>query len=185
MMGQSATLREGVLLAAAPQLDDANFAKAVVLLCELNEDGALGLILNRPSDSPVADYLPQWTACEPQVVFVGGPVQPEVAVGLMRHAGETPIGFSVVADADGLFDLATPSELVTGAFELLRVFSGYAGWGPGQLEAELAAGDWLILDAEPADAFTPEPLDLWSNVLRRQGGELGLLSTLPDDPRLN
>ena len=170
---------------ATPQLTDPNFSRTVVLVCETNDDGALGLILNRPAEALVGDYLPEWEPSAPPVVFVGGPVQEEVAVGLVRLVASEPVGFSAIAERDGLFDLATPPELVAGAFESLRVFSGYAGWGPDQLEGEIEAGDWLIVEAEVGDAFTAEPEDLWARVLRRQGGELGLLATLPDDPSLN
>ena len=154
-------------------------------MCETNDEGALGLVLNRPAQAFVSDYLPQWTPSAPPVVFAGGPVQEEVAVGLMRRRDAEPVGFSEVSGRDGLFDLATPVELVDGAIELLRVFSGYAGWSSGQLEAELEAGDWLVVDAEAEDAFTDDPEHLWGRVLRRQGGELGLLATLPEDPSLN
>lgn len=178
-------MRAGKLLVAAPALIDPNFARTVVLLCEFNEDGALGLVLNRPTESPVADFLPMWEPDEPPVVFIGGPVQPEVAVGLVRHRGVEPIGFSVVADDYGLFDLATPPELTDGALAALRVFSGYSGWGSGQLEAEVLNGDWVIVDATLDDLFGPDAHGLWSAVLRRQGGELAMLADFPEDPGLN
>lgn len=178
-------MHAGALLVAAPSLLDPNFARSVVLLCEVNEEGALGLMLNRPSQSPVADFLPQWQPEVPSVVFVGGPVQPEIAVGLGRHRGSEPIGFSEVIDDIGLFDLATPAELVDGALSQLRVFSGYAGWGAGQLEAELMTGDWIIVESVEGDAFTGEPDSLWAAVLRRQGGDLARWADYPQDPSLN
>jgi len=178
-------LHGGKLLVAAPSLIDPNFARTVVLLCEVDADGAIGLILNRPSTELVADYLPQWEPAPPTVVFVGGPVQPEIAVGLARRGVEEPIGFSAVDDHLGLFDLATPAELVAGALSSLRVFSGYAGWDRGQLQSELETGDWIVVDRTADDCFTSEPLGLWTEVLRRQGGEVSLLADFPIDPTLN
>ncbi len=189
MMGDSATglpsTHAGALLVAGPSLLDPNFARSVVLLCEVNEEGALGLMLNRPSQSPVADFLPQWQPEPPSVVFVGGPVQPEIAVGLGRRSGGEPIGFTEIRDDIGLFDLATPPELVVGALSQLRVFSGYAGWGEGQLEAELISGDWIVVEPSEGDAFSSEPDDLWAAVLRRQGGDLAMWAAYPQDPSLN
>lgn len=179
------SLHAGSLLVAAPSLVDPNFTRTVVLVCEVSRDGALGLVLNRPADSLVSDYLPQWSPSPPAVVFVGGPVQPEVAVGLGRHQGAEPVGFSLIEGGLGLFDLATPEELVAGGLSHLRVFSGYAGWGPGQLEVELLSDDWIVVDAADDDAFTPDPATLWERVLRRQGGELALLAGFPQDPTLN
>jgi putative transcriptional regulator len=181
----SPSLHAGSLLVAAPSLLDPNFTRTVVLVCEVNPEGALGLVLNRPSDSLVRDYLPQWKPSPPDVVFVGGPVQPEIAVGLGRHAGAEPLGFSAVEGNLGLFDLATPEELVAGGLSHLRVFSGYAGWGAGQLEFELLTDDWVVVAAAVDDPFTQDPLTLWERVLRRQGGELALLAGFPPDPTLN
>jgi putative transcriptional regulator len=156
-----------------------------VLVCELNEEGALGLILNRPTDLAVSEVLPMWTVDDPPVVHVGGPVQPEVAVGLGRHRGHEPIGFSAVSGRIGLFDLATPHEVVGESLANLRVFSGYAGWGPGQLDGELMSGDWIVVDAEDGDVFGAAGDRLWSSVLRRQGGEIALLAAFGEDPNLN
>jgi len=154
-------------------------------MCDVDGEGAIGLVLNRPSRSPVHDYLPQWSPGEPSVVFVGGPVQPEIAVGLAEHSGQSPIGFTEISGDIGLFDLATPVELVSGALSQLRVFSGYCGWARGQLEDELAAGDWIVVASEPDDPFTADAERLWTAVLRRQGGELATLADIPVDPRLN
>ena len=178
-------LETGQLLVAAPAMVDPNFARTVVVLCDIDDDGAIGLVLNRPSQSPVSEYLPQWTAATPPVVFVGGPVQPEIAVGFIEHSGQAPIGFTSVSGSVGLFDLATPPELVEGAVSLLRVFSGYSGWARGQLESEIEAGDWIIIEAASSDHFSAELDTLWSEVLRRQGGELALLAEYPTDPSLN
>ena len=184
-MAAERPLETGHVLVAAPRLHDPNFARGVVLVCALDEAGALGLLLDRPTAEPAARHLDAWERClsPPALVFVGGPVQPETAVGLVRVTeGFHHEAFSPVVPGFGLFDLEVgPVEGVMGA----RVFSGYAGWGPGQLEAEVAAGDWFVVDAEPEDPLTTEPMRLRSRVLRRQGLPLALYVTAPPDPALN
>lgn len=170
----------GTLLVASPVLIDPNFFRTVVLVLQHDEEGAVGVILNRPSASQVSDHLAEWAvvACEPPVVFVGGPVEPAVAICLASSGaqGEIPVieGVWVVDVGEGPGDISTA-----------RIFSGYAGWAAGQLEAELAEGSWIVVDAEPADAFVTNPDALWSDVLRRQRGSLRLLASYPPDPSLN
>ncbi len=169
----------GRLLVAAPTLIDPNFFRTVVLLLSHDEDGAVGVVLNRPSAEPVNAHLPAWSEAtgEWNVVFVGGPVQPEVAVGLVSHGGveRLPVGGVEVAD---LAQDPPPGARA-------RIFSGYSGWGPGQLEAEIAEQAWIFVDADPGDAFTADPEGLWSAVLRRQPGLMSMLATFPVDPALN
>lgn len=176
----------GKLLVASPVLVDPNFHRAVVLVLDHNDDGALGVVLNRPSTAPVREPLPAWAdaVTEPSVVFVGGPVQQTAALGLgHRGSGLTGEGLRVLGGTVGTIDLdADPATLGLGA---ARVFAGYAGWGGGQLELELSTGSWLVLDALPEDIFTDEPEVLWPQVLRRQHGELAFLSLFPEDPSLN
>lgn len=169
----------GQLLIATPRIADPNFAATVILVCGHDDDGSVGVIINRPTELDAADYLPEWEGhlAEPAVVFEGGPVQREVAVGIGRgmDMSEAPI-----LDDVGLIDLSlSPGE---GA---ARVFSGYAGWGPGQLDAEVAAGDWFVVPALVDDAFSPNPDGLWRVVLRRQPGEMALYAQFPADPSLN
>jgi len=186
--------RTGQLLAATPMLGDANFRRTIVLLVEDDpEEGTLGVVLNRPSRIPVDQVLEQWTSLVtgPSVLFHGGPVSPDSALGLALPRGnEEPIGWRSLSGSKlmsrvGLVDLGAPPELLAGGIASLRVFAGYAGWGAGQLEAEIEAGAWLVLEAVPEDAFATEPDRLYPSVLRRQGGEVALLSTYPDDPVLN
>jgi putative transcriptional regulator len=179
----------GALLVASPALDDPNFARTVILLLDHDADGAVGMVLNRPTDISASDALPEWAfaATEPAVVHVGGPVTPQAVVCLGRiKAGvqSAPAGWRPLAGAIGALDLDEASELVD-ALDAVRFFAGYAGWGPGQLERELRIGGWLVLAADPNDPFTAEPAKLWSSVLRRQGGDLALLSTMPADPSDN
>jgi len=178
----------GRLLVASPTLDDPNFTRAVILLLDHDADGALGVILNRPSEISAGDALPRWAdvASEPAVVHVGGPVTPQVVVCLGRvKVGAEPQGWTPLAGTIGAVDLEREPDDLVGVLDGLRLFAGYAGWGAGQLETELRLGGWLVMAAEPDDAFTAAPDTLWSRVLRRQGGELAMLHTMPIDPTQN
>jgi putative transcriptional regulator len=173
----------GKLLVAAPSLADPNFYRTVVLMFEHTDEGAAGVVLNRPSETTVREVLPSWAelAAEPGVVFVGGPVQPDGVICLARAApDQSPDGFRELADGIGSLDLEQDATV-----ETLRIFAGYSGWGGGQLEAELAEEAWLILDALPGDVFTPGPGQLWREVFRRQSGNLRLLANFPPHPSLN
>jgi putative transcriptional regulator len=181
-------LAAGRLLIATPMLVDPNFDHTVVLLLDFDETGALGVVLNRPSDVPVHAILPAWSdrVPEPDVLFQGGPVGTDSALAVAHVAGsEDPVGFRRVFGTTGIIDLDTPAELLTDGVAGLRVFAGYAGWGPGQLQAEVAEGSWLTVDSLPMDVFGAHPAGLWSAVLRRQPGELAWLSTMPIDPTHN
>ncbi|MGI5482530.1 YqgE/AlgH family protein [Streptomyces lavendofoliae] len=178
----------GRLLVATPALADPNFDRAVVLLLDHDDEGSLGVVLNRPTPVGVGDILEGWAplAGEPGVVFQGGPVSLDAALGLAVIPGdEGPLGWRRVYGAIGLVDLQTPPELLAAALGSLRIFAGYAGWGPGQLEDELAEGAWFVVDSEPGDVSSPRPESLWREVLRRQRGELAMIATYPDDPSLN
>jgi putative transcriptional regulator len=168
-------------------LADPNFFRSVVLMCAVDGEGAFGLVLNRPSDVPVGDHLPGWVErlTRPEVVFVGGPVQPATAIGLGLRRGPEPPGWSEVAGRIGLVDLTAAPGDVVGHLETLRVFSGYAGWGAGQLEDELATGDWVVASAVPEDAFGDRPDNLWRTVLKREGGRAAMYADFPIDPRAN
>lgn len=180
------TLR-GRLLVAEPMLLDPNFVRTVVLLVEHTEEGAAGVVLNRPSETALHDALPAWSgrAVEPAVVFVGGPVSPTAAIGLARmKPGAEAIHCTPVIDGVALVDLdGEPDELDDGVVGV-RLFGGYAGWGGGQLEAELELGGWLVVDAEPDDAFSDDPEGLWKRVLRRQPGRVALTASFPPDPSM-
>ncbi len=182
-------VRAGMLLVATPQLLDPNFVDSVVLVLDVDEGGALGVVLNRPSGVPVAEVLETWgeIASEPEVLFRGGPVSTEGALGvaLLRDRDDVPVGFREVDGLLGLVDLDTPIELVTGSLAGMRIFAGYAGWGADQLAAEIAEGSWYVVPGEAVDVFRLDPAELWRDVLRRQPGELAWHSTRPVDPELN
>jgi putative transcriptional regulator len=182
------TLR-GQLLVATPPLVDPNFDRTVVLVLEHNDDGALGLVLNRPSDARLVDALPDWHThgAEPGVVFLGGPVSTDAVIGMALVSGDDaePESFTPLFLGLGTVDLSRdPADLE--GLQMVRVFAGYSGWGSGQLEAEMEVGAWISLDAAVGDVFIGTPEQLWRTVLIRQGGQLALLGRLfPDDPALN
>ncbi|MFJ2246495.1 YqgE/AlgH family protein [Streptomyces sp. NPDC087862] len=178
----------GRLLVATPALADPNFDRAVVLLLDHDEEGSLGVVLNRPTPVGVVDILTSWAGLtgEPDVVFQGGPVSLDSALGVAVIPGdEGPLGWRRVYGAIGLVDLEAPPELLAAELGSLRIFAGYAGWGPGQLETELTEGAWYVVESEPGDVSSPRPEHLWRAVLRRQRSELAMIATYPDDPSLN
>ncbi|MBA2559656.1 MAG: YqgE/AlgH family protein [Propionibacteriales bacterium] len=178
----------GQLLVASPRLVDPNFDRAVLFILDDDDDGSLGVVINRPSRLPLSVVLPAWAQAvtEPPMLFSGGPVAEEaaLAVGLALGAGP-PIGFKRLTGCYGLVDLDVVPEALLGDLSGVRVFSGYAGWGEGQLEEEIAEGSWYVVEALPSDLLSDEPERLWRTVLRRQPGELAYLSTFPDDPTMN
>ncbi|HSM02805.1 MAG TPA: YqgE/AlgH family protein [Acidimicrobiia bacterium] len=173
----------GRLLVASPVMGDPNFAGSVVLVCAHDDDGAVGLVLDRPTDLPVRDHLPDWASnvAEPTVVFLGGPVNPEMAVGL-GEGDAAGSGWSPVVGSTGLIDFegADPSRIGR-----LRVFAGYAGWSAGQLETEVTDLDWIVVPAHPDDAFDPDPEGIRERALRRKGGLFPAYEYYPADPALN
>lgn len=175
------------MLVASPGLADPNFERAVVLVLEHSGEGALGVVLNRPSGLPVAEILATWAdvVAPPSLVFHGGPVSTDSALGLVRTSRADVLGIRRLPHDIGLVDLDTPPELVSDAVTSMRVFAGYAGWGAGQLDAEIDEGAWFVVDPLPDDAFTTDPDDLWRRVLRRQPPPLSLVASFPRDPALN
>lgn len=181
----------GRLLVAAPMLDDPNFARTVVLLLDHDEEGSLGLVINRPSHVPVGAVLPPWDGrtTGADVLFTGGPVADDsaLALGLLPGPvdGPEPQGFRRVAGQFGLVDLDLDPDETLRTVEALRIYAGYSGWTPGQLELELEEGSWYVVDGGPDDVFGDDPTTLWERVLRRQHGDLVFLATPSTDPTLN
>jgi putative transcriptional regulator len=183
---------KGKLIVATPPLVDPNFDRTVVLVLEHGDDGALGLVLNRPTDEEVEEMLPGWQpfiSGQP-VLFDGGPVDDEAIIGLawVRDVSEdgAPGDDGPGEEGLGTLDLSADPDSVAGRVEELRLFRGYAGWGPGQLEGELEANAWIVVDADRSDAFTAAPDSLWRDVLRRQGGALARMGDrIPDDVSMN
>jgi len=173
----------GSLLIAAPQLLDPNFRRTVVLIADHGDEGAMGVILNRPSGMTVADAAPE---LEPLVgpeapIFAGGPVQPTSGVVLAEVTEADEPVFGDVVLVPGIAELA---DVIDGAGSV-RVFAGYAGWGAGQLDGELEREDWILEPAQPSDVFNDQPDTLWAEVLERKGGQYALLARMPEDPSQN
>jgi putative transcriptional regulator len=181
----------GRLLVASPRLGDPNFERSVVLLLDHGPDGALGVVLNRPTGLPVDEILDVWRdqalAAPPGVVFRGGPVSPDAVIGLARTevVDVDDSLWRLVLDGVGTVDLAVAPDEQPVPVVGVRMFAGYSGWSPDQLEDELAEGAWIVLDAVVADVFTPEADALWHDVLQRQGGKLALLAAYPPHPSVN
>ncbi len=164
----------GKLLVATPLITDPNFAHTVVhLYAHEPEEGAAGVILNRPTEEPALDHLPGWRSALalPPVVFWGGPVAAESGLIVLEDTGGVRL-------ADDLEPPATAG--VRG-----RLFVGQAGWGPGQLEGEVAEGAWMVMEPAPGEVLAPFPDMLWGRLLRRRGGVAAMWATHPLDPRLN
>jgi putative transcriptional regulator len=178
----------GRLLIASPVIGDPNFERTVVLLLDHDGDGALGVVLNRPSDLSASEVLPGWSdlTTQPPVVFSGGPVETEGIIGLGRTSGGDTTGpFQVRVGTIGVVDLSVEPIDAVGSVEGLRLFAGYAGWGEGQLESELIGGGWWLVEAHPTDPLTEAPEDLWTTVLKRQPEPLRRWSFYPGDPSVN
>ena len=187
-------MRAGQLVVATPLLGDPNFARTVVLLLRADAtDGALGLVLNRPSGTGVDEVLPDWVqlTAGPAVLFTGGPVQPTAVICLGRkRIGAAPTASyaeleGVPGGSIGTVNLDSAPEQVGLAVAQVRIFAGYAGWSRGQLESEIEEGAWFVVDALPADAFDDRPDGLWRRVLRRQGPPVAFVASYPEDPSLN
>lgn len=177
----------GRLILATPALTDPNFDRTVVLVLEHDEDeGALGIVLNRPSHVDVATALPGWErlAAPPPLVHVGGPVDPQAVIALGRSAEPGP-GVTPVVGGVGIVNVSfEPDDLVGSVFDV-RLYAGYAGWAPGQLEDEIEAGAWFVVDATPEDPLRFDVDDLWRSVLKRQKSNLRMFATFPADPSMN
>lgn len=179
----------GDLLIASVLLADGVFNSTVILVLDTDDSGALGVILNEISQLLLGSVLPDWAdaVSEPQLLFHGGPVSPNGAICLasLQNLDEEPPGWRRLFDNVGLLHLDTPVEITAGAYRDLRIFAGYAGWGAGQLQEEIADGQWHVVEAKYEDVFDPKPLDLWRKTLRRQHTELAYFSTWTEDPDLN
>jgi len=181
---------KGRLLVATPPLEDANFDRTVIYVLEHHDDGAIGVVINRPSIEALDEPLDRWIELQtvPSSVFVGGPVEDTALIALAETPEPLEENGDYLSPIHGTIasaDLTADPALVAPEVRSVRVFRGYAGWGPGQLEGEIDAGAWLVLDSEPGDVFSHEPDELWRTVLRRQPGRLAWLADAPDDLSAN
>ncbi len=176
----------GQLLVASPTLLDPNFARTVVLIAEHSDEGALGLVLNRPTPATVGEATPDLEplADDEQPVFVGGPVRPETVLVLAQF-DETDAAGMLAFDDVGFLPPEPDLELIAAATRRVRVFAGHAGWGPGQLDSELEREDWILAPADADTVFAERAEDLWGSVLARKGGHYALVARMPLDPSVN
>jgi putative transcriptional regulator len=183
----------GLLLVAAPTLEDP-FHQAVILLLEHDESGTLGVVINQPTTLDVGSVLPGWRdhLTGTTLLFQGGPVALDSALGLAALGAavrepEEPEGFRRVVGPLGIIDLDVAVDVLVPHLQALRIYAGYAGWSPGQLEDELDRGSWAVVRPGDivTDAFLADPAQLWSAVLRRAGGTLAWWPLCPRDPGLN
>ena len=175
---------------ASTTLNEPTFARTVVYLLEHDGGGTVGVVVNRPSHTPVGQVLPDWqdVVSEPAVIFGGGPVMPDGALCLAqlkrRHSDEGP-GVRRVAGNLATVDLDGDVDKIQDSTSRLRVFAGHSGWAPGQLSEEMESGSWYVVDGMLDDAFTADPATLWRRVLRRQPMPLRAISTYPRELGLN
>jgi putative transcriptional regulator len=177
---------KGRLLLASPSLFDPNFRRTVVLVTEHNEEGAAGLVLNRLSETPVVDAVPDLAplVADEERVYVGGPVQ-QTAVLVLAEFEDPDEAATLVVDDVGFVPGDGDFALLAVSTRRARVFAGYAGWGAGQLEAELEESSWIVEEADGIDLFPEPEADLWGSAVRRKGGVYRIVALMPEDPSLN
>ena len=175
----------GQLLLSGPELWDPNFRRTVVLIGHHDDEGAVGVVLNRPMEETVEEAVPPLSGLVPpgEPLFRGGPVQPEAAVVIADFEDPTRAGILALGTIGFLPEEADAGSL--GGLRRARVFAGYAGWGAGQLESEIAGSSWHATPALPTDVFARDPDQLWSSVVARLGPAFRVLTTMPVDPQMN
>ena len=175
----------GKLLLAAPALKDPNFDRTVILIAEHTDEGAMGLVLNRPSEASIAEAVPEltWVTDSEERVFLGGPVAPNGVIVLAEWEDPSQAVVLVEDDLGFVPGEADDTDALGAAVRRARVYAGHAGWGPGQLEGEIEDGAWIVASLDPEDPFRDG--DLWADALQRKGGGYSLLATMPADPSLN
>jgi putative transcriptional regulator len=178
----------GSLLLASSVITDPNFRKTVVLVADHGDEGAFGLVLNRPAPLPVGEAAPALASLvgPGASLFLGGPVQPQTAI-VLAELDRIDLASKVVMGSIGVLSVGSElqAEELSDAVRRVRVFAGYAGWGPGQLEGELAQSAWIVETALPSDVFTEDPDELWAAILKRKGSSFDLLALMPWDPSAN
>jgi putative transcriptional regulator len=176
----------GQLLIASPTLVDPNFSRTVLLVAAHDENGALGLVLNRPSELLVADAVERLApvCTDYERVYVGGPVEPGAVIVLAEFDDRSLAALLISGDL-GLPNIEASAEMLDGGVRRARCFAGHSGWGPGQLDAELAQEAWILESLAPEDPWVEAGHELWSTVLERKGGEYALVARMPLDPSVN
>jgi putative transcriptional regulator len=175
------------LLVATPPLGDENFDRSVIYMLDHNEDGAVGLVLNRPTPETEVDGLEEWGSVlsPPARIFSGGPVERDSLIALGTAEGRNDDAWGLLDGQIGTVDLSMRPQDVATRVGRLRIFRGYAGWSSGQLDAEVSLGAWMVFDATEDDLFTSEPHELWRRVIPPQGGRLAWIADAPEDLSAN
>lgn len=186
----SGDITAGTLLIASPTLRDPNFARTVVLICEHADAGSMGLVINRPTGTSVAAVLGEVAKLPPptEILYRGGPVQPDILLVLHRLDAAIPGAQPIAAGIALGGDMQVLVQALAGEHgpdERVRVYAGYAGWGEGQLAAEMATGSWFTCPATARIVFDLDPEETWSTAIRNLGPEYEHLVTMPLDPRVN
>ncbi len=177
-------LSTGSLLLATPSMHEETFDRTVIFILEHDESGSMGLVLNRPSDMLVSDALPDFgSLARPDRLFLGGPVEQGTALVLAEPLDPAAPGMHFMQNGIGLLDL-TDDDNPRIMLERARVFSGYAGWGPRQLETELRNGAWIVANCEPQDVWNSDHQTLWARIMSRLD-LTEFLATYPSQPWLN
>jgi putative transcriptional regulator len=181
----------GMLLVATPELQDPNFQRTVVYVLAHGEDGSVGLVINRRTETAVHNVLPNWSeqTVKPRALYSGGPVQMTGAMCLgVPRLGVSPAEINGVVGIAGsvvLVDLDADPALVGAQLRGVRIFAGHAGWGEGQLEAEISDGAWYVVSSRADDVLVGPDADLWFRVMKRQGFPLAWQAYTPKDPSAN
>jgi len=176
----------GKLLIAPPMLLDPHFTRTVVLVAAHDENGALGLVLNRPLETPLTEISPVLRSlAEPgSMLHSGGPVAPDAAVVLADFIDPALAALTIFGNVGFPSAECDLGDLASGV-RRARVFAGHSGWGPGQLDGELEDDGWIVGQLAPDELWQPDSTQLWSTALRRKGGSYALLARMPDDPSVN
>ena len=180
--------RRGRLLVAAPHLDDdPTFRRAVVLVLEHADEGALGIVLNKPMGVPADEALPEPLSAvvsDGSPIHRGGPVQPGTVI-VLADFDDTAAAGGITFDTVGILDPDAVQQVGAHGIRRARAFGGYSGWGGGQLEDEIGSDAWIDVAPQVEDVFTEDPDGLWRAVLERAGGSYRLMATAPEDPLRN
>ncbi len=174
-MRPEASLETGKFLVASEGLTDPNFYQTVILLIEYGPTGAMGVVINRPTDVPLSSMFPRIEELKKRThaVYIGGPVARHRILLLVRSADRPEESRPVFADVYVSSSLITLRRVIDkeGPRERFRAYAGYAGWGPGQLDGETSRGDWLVADADAEMVFDRAPVNVWPELFRRNSGQ--------------
>ena len=177
---------KGKLLIASPSIYDGNFRQTVVLIAEHNDDGAMGVVLNRPSETSIGEAAPQLSSVTDagDPVYVGGPVQPSSVIVLAEFEDPADAALTILGDI-GFVGVGSELDDVGERVRRARVFAGHSGWAPEQLEAEMERDDWIVEAAARDEIFSADAGELWQQVLARKGGQFAVMARMPFDPSVN